>query len=108
MARRAPASCKPWAMDQAMLRLLATPNTTATRPSRLKGILPPGKLLRKEKRIPAARDYAPVLEGWQLQRALTGRTAWGLARVGGRWACWLLLRIQPGVALGVSGIVRKL
>src|SRR5437762_2844206 len=38
MASFAPAACRPCAMDQAMLRLLATPKTTATRPSRLKDI----------------------------------------------------------------------
>src|SRR5258705_13640528 len=29
----APAACRPWAMPQAILRLLATPKTTAVRPS---------------------------------------------------------------------------
>src|ERR1017187_4367307 len=34
MASCAPACCICWAMAQAMLRLLATPNTTAVRPSK--------------------------------------------------------------------------
>src|SRR6266498_1830112 len=55
MASRAPASCSPWAMDHAMLRLLATPNTTATRPSRLKDIHPPGE---REKHISGAGGRA--------------------------------------------------
>src|SRR5664279_2991409 len=38
MASWAPACCMCWAMAQAMLRLLATPNTTTVRPSRLIGI----------------------------------------------------------------------
>src|SRR6516165_5102261 len=46
MASLAPAFSRPWAIDQAMLRLLATPKTTATRPSRLRDIPPP---LKKEK-----------------------------------------------------------
>src|ERR1035441_7258930 len=38
MASWAPAACMCWAMAQAMLRLLATPNTTTVRPSMLIGI----------------------------------------------------------------------
>src|ERR1019366_1351946 len=38
MASWAPACCMCWAMAQAMLRLLATPNTTTVRPSMLIGI----------------------------------------------------------------------
>src|SRR5215475_11012120 len=56
MASLAPASCRPWAMDQAMLRLLARPKTTATRPSRLKDIDPP---LKKGKDI-SGREAVPT------------------------------------------------
>src|SRR5258706_5014827 len=38
MMSLAPAACKPWAMPQAMLRLLATPKTTAVRPFMLNDI----------------------------------------------------------------------
>src|ERR1700678_218760 len=38
MASLAPALCNPCAIDQAMLRLFATPKTTAIRPSRLEDI----------------------------------------------------------------------
>src|SRR5512146_319853 len=62
MARRAPASCSPWAMDQAILRLLATPNTTATRPSRLKDIRPPRVRRERKKDISGSED-APLRGG---------------------------------------------
>src|SRR5271167_3196925 len=37
MASWAPAACSPWAIDQAIERLLATPKTTATRPASMDG-----------------------------------------------------------------------
>src|SRR5580700_8814532 len=45
MASLAPALCNPCAIDHAMLRLLATPKTTATRPSRLEDMLAPFLIL---------------------------------------------------------------
>src|SRR5437879_3035290 len=56
-------------MDQAMLRLLATPKTTATRPSRLKDMHPPeeGKGYQWRGR---ARQFR--------EQARAGRAAWGV------------------------------
>src|SRR5690242_9436664 len=107
MARRAPASCSPCAMDQAILRLLATPNTTATRPSRLKGIRPPGWKLEREKDISGVglRASFRITSTTRPDPAALLGALLGLAA--GR-ACWLLLRIQPRAAAGVSDLDRKI
>src|SRR6185437_12903404 len=98
MMSMAPASCSPWAMDQAMLRLLATPNTTATRPSRLKDIRPPRKVLRERKKDTSGLEDAPL--GDRVEPALSGRAAWGLARVGGRRACFASAKGRTQVICG--------
>src|SRR5215471_9875571 len=103
MAIRAPAWCSPIAIDQAMLRLLATPKTTATRPSRLKDMKPPRIISKpnfvgtraKGKRISAAPEETPVgrrLKSHRARRggktARSGRSAWGvLGSAAGGLAC---------------------
>src|SRR5579864_9466389 len=74
-------------MDHAMLRLLATPKTTATRPSSEKDMHPPSQNVmfvpfvncERSERIPAAREDAPVGAGaGAVETALAGRAAWGV------------------------------
>src|SRR5579864_5539813 len=73
-------------MDQAILRLLATPKTTAARPSSEKDMRSPssrsanlgvsGTSERRE-RIPAAWENTPVRAG-AVETARAGRAAWGV------------------------------
>src|SRR6185437_5968873 len=100
MMSLAPASCSPWAMDQAMLRLLATPNTTATRPSRLKDIRPPRKVLGERKKDTSGFEDAPTG---------AGRTRPFRPRCLGPCSGWrpegvfvLLLKMEPRWSAGVS------
>src|SRR5437764_3208460 len=82
-----------------MLRLLATPNTTATRPSREKDMVPPAGT--KKKRITATRDRR---QGRNTRCGVWVRSSGtspnrprclGRARVGGRRACFATEQINP-------------
>src|SRR2546423_14901311 len=82
-----------------MLRLLATPNTTATRPSREKDMVPPAGT--KKKRITATRDRR---QGRNTRCGVWVRSSGtspnrprclGRARVGGRRGCFATEHGKP-------------
>src|SRR5271163_1604837 len=65
MASFMPAACSPWAMDQAIERLLATPKTTALRPCRSEDMSAPwkGKEYQRRARIYHKAEAKPLNTG---------------------------------------------